>query len=168
MRTRLVFSVLALMSVSFPALATPAPVDTFRPTDPCGTLGATHMADDNTGLVICALNNPVVSTAVDCTTPAGGGCTWKAMSGGGQSMVSGWPDAIKCNVTAPDPEVLILYSMYMPLYATGWYYYLDISNSFEVLFDAAGNYSLTNITSDCTGKTIAQLKAAGQAFNFVN
>lgn len=81
MRSLLALSALALLGL----LATPGTagaVDTFRPNDPCDTLGATHMSVDNTGLVICALNNGVESTSVTCNTLAGGGCTWKSMSGG--------------------------------------------------------------------------------------
>ncbi|MDD5587267.1 MAG: hypothetical protein PHY92_10020, partial [Alphaproteobacteria bacterium] len=50
--------------------------DTFVPGESCDTLGASHMAADNTGLVICGLT--AGSVATNCAS--GGGCLWKTMS----------------------------------------------------------------------------------------
>lgn len=86
MHARLVLAVLALLSVSFPALAAAPPADTFRPNDPCYTLGATHMSADNSGLVICGLVTG--NGATSCASNADG-CKWKSMTSSGDNSPSG-------------------------------------------------------------------------------
>ncbi|MDD5585546.1 MAG: hypothetical protein PHY92_01125 [Alphaproteobacteria bacterium] len=81
MRALLVISLLALMNVSFPAFA----VDTFIPGDECTTLGATHMALDNAGLVVCGLVTGNGATACSMNED---GCKWKSMSSGGGCYTS--------------------------------------------------------------------------------
>lgn len=81
MRSLPALSVLVMLGfLAAPAQAASAIPDDFIPTHACGTLGTTHMAYDNSSLVICALDTGVASESVTCET--GGGCTWKAMSGG--------------------------------------------------------------------------------------
>ncbi|MDD5587067.1 MAG: hypothetical protein PHY92_08990 [Alphaproteobacteria bacterium] len=103
--------VLVLMSLSFPALASTTPADTFRPTDECHTLGATHMSEDRTGLVVCALNNTGHTEAeVNCDTTEGG-CSWKSMSSGdggasytvygGTTCAPGWSVAYTGQIVDP-------------------------------------------------------------------
>ncbi|MDD5586524.1 MAG: hypothetical protein PHY92_06160 [Alphaproteobacteria bacterium] len=78
MRTRLVFAVLGLMSVSFPALATVAPAPPKVPGNWCNQLGATTMADDHKNLVACMC--PDSGACVE--SGAGQNTVWKSMSGG--------------------------------------------------------------------------------------
>jgi hypothetical protein len=79
MRYFLALAALFLLLVARPVLA----VDTFVPGQVCGTLGASHMSADHSGLVVCG------RTAGDyAETCADGGCTWKAMSGGGSCYTS--------------------------------------------------------------------------------
>lgn len=78
MRARLVFAVLALMSLSFPALA-----EIKMPGYPCTELGITTMGDDRTTLVACLLMNAdASSTGASCAIAAtvGNSCVWKSMS----------------------------------------------------------------------------------------
>jgi hypothetical protein len=100
-----------------------------------------------------------------CGTGSGGSLT-------GSTMVSGWPDAIKCNVTNPNWGPVIFYAELMP-FSTNLYYYRNHTNGTnqDVIFTAAGvhsAYSTISATSDCgPGTTIADLYSAGKAFNFV-
>jgi hypothetical protein len=116
MRTRLVLAVLALLCVSFPATA--ATPSSIMPTVSCNELGATHMTDDRTGLVICSLDHtghtePVVTCA------SGGGCTWKSMSAAsndgppgtlcgyaGAEMTGGGPLSVSVSIPCKDQAVV--------------------------------------------------------------
>ncbi|MDD5587308.1 MAG: hypothetical protein PHY92_10225 [Alphaproteobacteria bacterium] len=92
MRFSFVLSVLALLGLLAawtPVWATTYEIaDTFVPNENCSTLGATHMAYDNTSLVICALANPNPSTSVMCGEPGTSlECKWKTMSQTSASIV---------------------------------------------------------------------------------
>jgi len=93
-------------------------------------------------------------------------------TGSGQSMIPGWPDAIVCNLTSPNWGTVIFYADVMP-YSDGTYYYRAVtnngSNDFFIVFSSAGNFNLfsSTITTATCNKSISQLVAAGQTFNFV-
>lgn len=90
---------------------------------------------------------------------------------GGSTMVTNWPDAIKCTRSS-DNSPLILYADVMP-FSDGKYYYrvqwADTSNYPGISFNGDGTFNaLSLVTSaDCNGKSISQLYASNQAFNFV-
>jgi hypothetical protein len=109
-------------------------------------------------------------------TNGAGGLSWVpgAASGLNQStsMQAGWPDAIMCNVTAPQVATVIFYFSYGP-WGNGLYYYTSPDRNAVpgemMLFnsDKTFNSSAYFTASDCNGKTIAQLYATGQAFDLV-
>lgn len=93
-------------------------------------------------------------------------------SGTNNSFVSGWPDFITCNVTSPSWGQVIL-----PLFVYNYtpngitYYRGQVAGSttpmtvmFTTTTKTQSSYE-TIVSSDCDGKTIAQLYAAGKAFN---
>jgi hypothetical protein len=94
--------------------------------------------------------------------------------GGAASMVSGWPDAILCNVTTPKYGQLVFYANALPAsdmpMGRGLYfyrYYGGGSTSFDVIFNSDGSFNsyLGFNTSNCKA-TILTLYTNGQAFNF--
>lgn len=96
MRSFLALAALFLLLVARPVLA----VDTFVPGQLCGTLGASHMSADHSGLVVCG------RTTGDFAENCGdGGCTWKSMSGGGGScytdsaLATGLPVGSPCKIS---------------------------------------------------------------------
>lgn len=112
------------------------------------------------------------------------GTQWIGMAGGttsimtGDTMVDGWPDVIWCNLTNPNWGSIPFHIYHTPHVATGIYYYRanteDSSNNqwgYNLGFNADksfnGQGANTFTTTNCDGKTISQLYADGQAFNFV-
>lgn len=93
-------------------------------------------------------------------------------SGTNNSFVSGWPDFITCNVTNPNWGQVILPLFVYNYNPTGLTYYrgqvAGSTTPMTVLFTTStktqSSYE-TIVSSDCDGKTIAQLYAAGKAFN---
>ena len=99
---------------------------------------------------------------------------WVAVGGGGgsgASMISGWPDAIRCNVTsAPVAQgERVFYLQMGPRDTDSRYYYklIEASGNYEITFNSDGTFNGVNVTTSNCNKTIAQLYADGQAFNFV-
>jgi len=87
----------------------------------------------------------------------------------GQNFVTGWPDAILCNLTSPAWGPTVLMATWMP-HSNGYYYY-SLGPSYYIGYTAAGAYyAAVNIGGDCTTSaySIAQLVANGKAFNMVN
>ncbi len=93
-------------------------------------------------------------------------------SGTNNSFVSGWPDFITCYVTSPSWGQVVL-----PLFVYNYtpngitYYRGQVAGSttpmtvmFTTTTKTQSSYE-TIVSSDCDGKTIAQLYAAGKAFN---
>lgn len=97
---------------------------------------------------------------------------------GGGSMKPGWPDAIKCSVTAPQnwgSEVFFYlaagdYSSKVAYRFSHAERYVDISYNLDKTFNSSGykegNGSGPALTTDCSGKSIDDLYAEGKAFNF--
>lgn len=93
----------------------------------------------------------------------GGSCTGIAPSG--------WPDAIRCNVTSPNWGQRALYIQNAPYAPDGRYYYMEpadnggstryVSFNADKSFAAAVGYT----THNCN-QPISALEAAGQTFNF--
>lgn len=88
------------------------------------------------------------------------------------TMVSGWPDAIVCSGTTYGTRVLYLSGA--PNSYDGNYYYLDTSYSgynIYVAFTSAGAFSVNgsdmSTSHACYNKSITQLYASNQAFNFI-
>lgn len=101
---------------------------------------------------------------------------------GTTSMVSGWPDAIKCSFTVPAHGERIIPLTYAPYVGDGNYYYRAVdgeaphTNYVGYAFTPAGAYFVAQhytsagsqpISSSCDGKSISQLYAEGRAFNFI-
>jgi|GEM_PF-3295024 len=89
----------------------------------------------------------------------------------GQSMVSGWPDAILCTVTAPYTGTLVLYPQWEPIASSGLYQYQNIvsGNQYQVAFNTDGTFnSYRGITASNCYASISTLVSNGQAVNFVN
>ncbi len=95
-----------------------------------------------------------------------------AVISGTTTMVSGWPDAISCNLTNPNWGKVIFYPMHMP-FADGRFFYRSVytpaTDAYDVIFNANGTFnSYQNVvTSDCLNKSISTLYAEGKAFNFI-
>ena len=88
----------------------------------------------------------------------------------GQSMYSGWPDAIVCNLTNPNWGPTTFVASFMPDPASGKYYYeMPNANLGYISFNSNGTFNAygTLTTTNCN-TSIASLNAAGQTFNFVN
>jgi len=98
--------------------------------------------------------------------------SWLSFGGSmtGNSMVSGWPDVILCNVNTWGYSTF--YPMHVP-HTSGTYVYRSIwdgaGTDYSFTFTSAGAYQSTqNLpTNDCNGKSISQLYSEGKAFNFV-
>lgn len=112
------------------------------------------------------------------------GTHWIGMAGGvmpdlpGASMFDGWPDAIVCDVTNPAWGPVTLFPHHMPFTGSGKFVYRANQESFSashkadgVAFNADRTFESLDVTGDwvttsCDGKSIAELYAAGKAFNF--
>jgi len=85
MRSLLTLSALALLGLlAAPGTAGAAaapPVEDFVPGNSCSVLGTSHMAHNNTGLVICALVNDLSPVPTACgAAGTSSECKWKLMS----------------------------------------------------------------------------------------
>ncbi|NBX66516.1 MAG: hypothetical protein EBQ96_05925, partial [Proteobacteria bacterium] len=101
------------------------------------------------------------------------GGSWISIGSGGggtgTSMVAGFPDMIRCNVTSPNWGQVVFALAYAPNVANGLYYYRGLhSQSYDVIFNANGTFnSYTSITTSDCNVSIASLYASGKAYNFV-
>ncbi len=85
-----------------------------------------------------------------------------------ESMIDGWPDSIKCDLTSPAHGVLVLSLLRAPYAIDGLYYYnfSDAGTDYNIKFNTDGTFnSYTNLTTTDCNKTITELYDAGQAFN---
>lgn len=108
------------------------------------------------------------------------GSAWSTLGSssgtGGQSMFSGWPDAIVCNVTNPAWGQVVFRATHMP--STVGIYHYGMSNGgawYWVSFVSSGAFNgfsydgtATGFSSSNCSASISTLVANGQAFNFVN
>lgn len=88
------------------------------------------------------------------------------------TMVSGWPDAIKCDVTNPNWGEVIFYMQYpegIASYHNGKTVYRSSQNTtYDIIYNADKTFSgYTTITASNCNQSIATLYANGQAFNFL-
>lgn len=83
------------------------------------------------------------------------------------TMVSGWPDAIMCSFSGGAGGYVILMAVQMPSGST--YTYSIGDGSWFATYNSNGTLNSISLlgTTDCSGKTIAQLYASGRAFNFI-
>ena len=137
------------------------------PRVPAATL--TAMTTPTNGLIAYDSTNHVIKLRangawVSLSTSSGAG-------GGGNTMVTGWPDAIRCSTTSYGTRSLYLAGS--PA-ADGNYYYVDPvynSQTLTVGFTSAGAYNAAVLgpnmgTTDCNVSIVA-LYTAGKAFNFI-
>lgn len=88
------------------------------------------------------------------------------------TMVSGWPDAIRCSVTSPAIGYRVLYIQEAP-YTDGKVIYREPSsqsstNDRGVIFNSNGSFNSADFyTAHNCNTSISALYAAGQAFNFI-
>lgn len=100
------------------------------------------------------------------------GTVWKHIENGFKNnrhtMVQGWPDAIRCNVTSPDWGETTFYQIFTP-YNDGLYVYRfpHPHGGYDLFFNSDGTFSSESVTSDCSSKSISELYDEGKAFNFV-
>lgn len=105
------------------------------------------------------------------------GTDWIGMAGGttsimtGDTMVTGWPDAIFCTTASGTGTGEAYVYSYV---GEGIFRINDPSNGYQINFSSSFSTASFNSTApgylgstNCDGKTIAQLYADGQAFNFV-
>lgn len=98
--------------------------------------------------------------------------SWLSFGGGmtGNTMVSGWPDAIRCNVTNPNWGWRTLYLQESPYASDSVYRYREPSTTNVVAFNSDGTYNSSvssgYTTSNCN-VSISSLYANNRAFNFV-
>ncbi|MBM4252507.1 MAG: tail fiber domain-containing protein [Deltaproteobacteria bacterium] len=92
-----------------------------------------------------------------------------ATSGSNNSMVSGWPDAIKCSVTNPAHGTNIFYPEFVPYVGNGLYYYrLKVPGTLplSLVFNTNGTFnSYENISASDCNVSITNLYTSGKAFN---
>ncbi|MCZ7935725.1 tail fiber domain-containing protein [Agrobacterium leguminum] len=125
--------------------------------DVSGTARATRFIGDGSGLTNLPGQNIISGTT---------------------TMVTGWPDALRCNITTPNSGPRIIPLAYAP-WTDGRYFYRT-HNGFEeyigLIFNADGSFNANDYNtksgaqtsaSDCSNKSIAQLYAEGKAFNFI-
>jgi hypothetical protein len=120
-------------------------------------------------------NKLEVAGAIKSTTggivfPDGSVQTTSATSGSNNSMVSGWPDAIKCSVTNPAWGTVILYPEFLPFSNGAYYYRAKLATAtgavYGVIFNANGTFNqYENITTSNCADTITNLYSNGLAFN---
>ena len=88
------------------------------------------------------------------------------------TMVANWPDAIMCSGTA---GLMVLYHDYMNSGNIHYYFFIadpTAAGPYYVGFNNDGSYNIhvqqsTGYLPSCISKSINQLYAAGQAFNFI-
>ena len=90
-------------------------------------------------------------------------------SGGGSgpaTLISGWPDAIKCNVSGWGDVILRI--LHAPYTGNNYFYYRFINSgtNYDIRFNTDGTWAEDTIAANnCENKTISQLYTDGQAFN---
>lgn len=102
------------------------------------------------------------------------GTDWIGMAGGstsimeGDTMVTGWPDAVMCLSSSPNWGVIFFFPRYMP-YTDGRYWYRNSysNQDYDIRFNDDGSFYDSTATTSCSNKSIAQLYIDGLAFNFV-
>mgnify|MGYP002619999911 CR=1 FL=1 len=87
------------------------------------------------------------------------------------TMVNGWPDAIMCTNSADTSAVLLMVHSLKGSDNTHYYYYPG-STSYFARFNGDGSYNTGGYQTTagphpCQNRTITQLYASGQAFNFI-
>jgi hypothetical protein len=111
------------------------------------------------------------------------GSAWSSLVGstgtGSQSMFSGWPDAIVCNITNPSVGPVVFIAGTMPYTVGSQYIYFAMINtwggsfiSWGVVFNTDGTFKSystagsTGLTTTDCNTSISSLVASGKAFNF--
>lgn len=97
---------------------------------------------------------------------------------GTSTVIAGWPDALRCNITTPNSGPRIIPLSYAP-WVDGRYFYRT-HNGFDqyigLIFNADGSFNANDYntssggqtsSSDCSNKSISQLYAEGKAFNYI-
>ncbi|MBW9067143.1 tail fiber domain-containing protein [Agrobacterium pusense] len=98
---------------------------------------------------------------------------------GTSTVITGWPDALRCNITTPNSGPRIIPLSYAP-WTDGKYFYRTHHGFDEyigLVFNADGSFyandyntknsGLQPSASDCSNKSISQLYAEGKAFNYI-
>jgi len=150
-------------------------VDYYTPGSVRSTPVMTMLATGNVGIgTVSPTNKLEVAGAIKSTTggivfPDGTVQLTSATSGTNNSMVTSWPDAIKCSVTNPVWGTNIFYPEFVPYSGNGLYYYrakLAGTSAYSLIFNANGTFnSYENITTSNCAASITSLYASGQAFN---
>lgn len=86
------------------------------------------------------------------------------------SMVSGWPDAILCNITNPNWGATPLYLTHAPDSGGNFYYRVNMETGtpYSIAFSSSGAFSAyQNLTTTDCNTSVSALYAAGKAFNFI-
>lgn len=133
------------------------------------TFSDVTLASPATGQILTYNGSSWVNSAPAATTSISGTTT----------MVTGWPDALRCNFTTPIAGSRIIPLAYAP-WTNGLYTYRTHNGFSEYLglvFNADGSFyandyyiptsGLQPSSSDCSNKSISQLYAEGKAFNFI-
>jgi hypothetical protein len=127
-----------------------------------------------TGAQITAISSPATGLVVYNTDTNSlqlyNGTGWLSFGSNqtGNTMVSGWPDAIRC-IRTSDSAGVVMYASFSPLSSLVRYRAIVNNGGDYVLdFNSNGTWNTTTLTaSNCDNKTIAQLYTSGQAYNFV-
>ncbi|NTB05785.1 tail fiber domain-containing protein [Agrobacterium tumefaciens] len=97
---------------------------------------------------------------------------------GTSTVIAGWPDALRCNITTPNSGPRIIPLSYAP-WIDGRYFYRThngFSEYIGLIFNADGSFYANDYntssgaqtsSSDCSNKSISQLYAEGKAFNYI-
>ncbi|WP_448044405.1 C1q-like domain-containing protein [Bradyrhizobium liaoningense] len=98
--------------------------------------------------------------------------SWLSFGGSmtGNTMVSGWPDAIKCTITNPNWGVVPFYPVHAPDSGGNYYYRVNMETGtpYSIAFSPSGAFAAyQNLTTTDCNTSISALYAAGKAFNFV-
>lgn len=95
-------------------------------------------------------------------------CDQDAPSGGGGTMIAGFPDAIKCSWDYGGNRTSIFYHHGGTSTGDHEYSMAVGSGTGYVTFDNSGNYTTAWYTTTCNGKSISTLYAEGNAYNLRN
>lgn len=97
---------------------------------------------------------------------------------GTSTVIAGWPDALRCNITTPNSGPRIIPLSYAP-WVDGRYFYRThngVDQYIGLIFNADGSFNANDYntssggqtsSSDCSNKSISQLYAEGKAFNYI-
>jgi hypothetical protein len=124
------------------------------------------------GGLVYDLTNNVLKTCdgTSWNTVAAGG-----VGAGGNTMVSGWPDSISCSGSSGS----LIFDFMWSDSTSNYYYqtrgdYASAGSIPSMRYNSSGTQNLHtadggwgNYMTSCSGKTIAQLYTAGQAYNFI-